>query len=122
MRIVLLCILMTSMLSIVMGQTPLDLLQPRAAPIQSISLSGLSPTSALSIAGMNQNLTAWKDRPIADLGKYFSGNRAVENGMAGVPDVLINFSMSEGAMPRNISAGWGNLTPVETENRGMVFL
>jgi hypothetical protein len=31
------------------AQTPLDLLQPRSAPVQSVSLSGLSPTSAHAI-------------------------------------------------------------------------
>jgi hypothetical protein len=117
------CLILLSMM-IAQAQTPLDLLQPRSAPVQSVSLSGLSPASAISIAAVNENLTAWKDRPLADLGKYFSGMRTIDNGLAGIPDTLINFSQSEVPITPSIDAEVGNdgQAPVDTDDKeGMVF-
>ncbi len=115
-------LILLALISVATAQTPLDLLQPRAAPVQAVSLSGLSPTSAHAIAAVNENLTAWKDRPLADLGKFFSGTRKLDNGRAGVPDLLINFTMTATPLPQNISAEVGNLTPIETENGGLIFI
>ncbi len=112
------------LISLASAQSPLDLLQPRAEPIQKISLSGLDPLSAKAIDGLNSNLTAWEDRPLQDLGKYFAGMRTLDNGLAGIPDTLINFSQSDVPITPSIDTEAENdgQPPVATEDEeGMVF-
>lgn len=121
MRYILVLLLLTS---VAFAQSPLDLLQPRAEPIQKIALSGLDPSSAKAIDGLNSNLTAWEDRPLEDLGKYFSGMRTIDNGLAGIPTTLINFSQSDIPITPNIDTEAGNdgQAPVATEDEeGMAF-
>jgi hypothetical protein len=111
------------LISLAAAQTPLELLQPRIAPVQAVSLSGLSPSSAWAIADSNENLTAWKDRPLDDLGKYFSGVRWLDNGQAGVPKTLTNFTNTTDPLPKSIDTEAGNegQAPVVAEDEGMVF-
>ena len=114
-------VLMLSIL--VQAQTPADLLTWQNKSTGTISLSGLSPSSAWAIADTNENLTAWKDRPLADLGKYFSGMRTLDNGQAGIPTVLINFSKSDVPITPSIDTEAGNeeQAPVATEDEGMEY-
>lgn len=118
-------VMLVLMLSILAdANTPLSLLQHRSGPVHAVSLSGISPESALTIAGLNENLTAWKYRPLADLGKYFSGVRTLDNGLAGIPVVLINFSKSDVPMTPSIDTEAGNeaQAPIATEANGYAYL
>lgn len=118
MRLMLAFLLIISLAS---AQTPLDLLQPKA-PHGTIDLRNVSPSSALAIDASNTKLVAWQDSPLPDIGRLYSGTRVLENGNAGVPETLTNFSQSETAMPANISGGLGNLTPVAVESKGLIFI
>lgn len=108
-------------ISLAAAQTPLDMLQPKA-PHGAVDLRNVSPSSALAIDAANTELVAWQDNPLPDIGKYYSGVRVLENGNAGVPEHLLNFSQSESALPQNVGGGMGNLTPVAVESKGLIFV
>lgn len=107
--------------SLAAAQTPLDMLQPKV-PHGTIDLRNVSPSSALAIDASNTELVAWQDTPLPDIGRLYSGTRILDNGNAGVPETLTNFSQTEAALPQNVSGGLGNLTPVAVEDRGLVFI
>lgn len=116
-----LAMLVLSLSILAESQTPLDLLQPKT-PRGVVDLRNVSPSSALAIDATNSELSTWQDSPMPDIGKYYSGVRVLDNGQAGVPDTLINFSQGNVSMPQNVSSGLGNLTPVVVEDKGLIFL
>lgn len=103
------------------SQTPLDLLQPKV-PRGVVDLRNVSPSSALAIDATNSELSTWQDSPMPDIGKLYSGVRVLDNGQAGVPDNLINFSQENSSLPANVSDGMSNLTPVAVEDKGLIFV
>lgn len=119
--ICMLAMLVFSLPSLAESQTPLDLLQPKV-PRCVVDLHNVSPSSALAIDATNSELTAWQDNPLPDIGRLYNGVRELDNGQAGVPETLTNFSQSNDALPQNVSGGLGNLTPVAVEDKGLIFI
>jgi hypothetical protein len=105
--------------------SPLDLLTWKNSTPGVISLSGLDPISAWAIDSTNPNLTTFVNKPLPDIGRYFTGIRELANGQAGVPTVLINFTKGDGEITPSVDtnpANDGNENPVDTsEDEGLIF-
>ena len=120
-------LLAASLLMSVAVGTPLDLLQYANESPRTISLSGLSPTSAWAIAGTNEPLKPWEPMNIADLGHFISDRireMKQSDGPTDVPTQLINFTKSDVPITPSIDTVPDNddVTPVNTENEGLLYL
>lgn len=107
--------------------TPLDLLRYNNGTHGTIELSGVSPESSKAIDETNKGLSAWTPIEMADFGHFLSDRiRVIKQGdePAGVPDVLINFTKTDGQITPSIDTNPENdvdQPTVDTAEGGLVF-
>jgi hypothetical protein len=115
------------LISLAAGATQLDLLQYENESHKTISLSGLTPTTAWKIAETNDPLKPWEPINIADLGHFISDRiREIKqsDGPTDIPTNLINFTKSDVPITPSIDTVPDNddVTPVNTEEEGLLYL
>jgi len=120
-------ILAASLLISVAVGTPLDLLQYENESHKTISLSGLTPSTAWAIATTNEPLKPWEPMNIADLGHFISDRiREIkqETSPTNIPTELINFTKTDIPITPSIDEVPGNddVTPVNTVEEGLLYL
>jgi len=125
MRTIFLACMMLATLMICDAQLPSDLIVQQGAP-QVLDLQHVVPASAKAIDQLNANLTAWKDKDMADLGHYFSYKRdEAQEPSIGVPGGLLNFSgvlPAEKELPANVGNATGNITVINGNSTGLIYL